>query len=332
MATIAHTPVTELEAINAMLASVGDAPVNSLTANYVNLDLARQTLHNVNRSVQGEGWWFNTGYGVTHTANLGGEIVLGANVLNVKVSRNDTVGNYIMRDGKLFDNTNNTFSIPTAILDVVQMLPFEDIPDVAREFIMAKAIVKYRDIILDIDRESLTAEQADIERTRNSLEIAEILNNKYWLNKANEDFQSIGWSFNTRTKVTLTPDNNGVITLTPDVLAVQPWPVSRVRVSMRGTTLWNLDSETGVFTSPIIADVIYKLPYSSLSYTARLYVEILSQKHLQPSKSKAAGLHTYTQFDEQNALVAFKMEDLRSRATNRLTHNYSTFAVLDRRL
>ena len=62
------SPMTELEAVNAMLLSIGQAPVNTLeVAGIKDVSFARLMLHNTNRQVQSRGWWFNRelGYELT---------------------------------------------------------------------------------------------------------------------------------------------------------------------------------------------------------------------------------------------------------------------------
>ena len=57
--TVAAT--TELEAINIMLAAIGEAPINKLTDTLpVDARLAQSTLTEVSKEVQSEGWSFNT--------------------------------------------------------------------------------------------------------------------------------------------------------------------------------------------------------------------------------------------------------------------------------
>lgn len=52
---------TELDAINLILSSIGEAPVNSLTeSESIDVDNARRLLSTVSRTVQRQGWQFNT--------------------------------------------------------------------------------------------------------------------------------------------------------------------------------------------------------------------------------------------------------------------------------
>ena len=51
---------TELEAVNSMLATIGEAPVNSITGTLpLDASLAKNTLNEINREVQSAGWHFN---------------------------------------------------------------------------------------------------------------------------------------------------------------------------------------------------------------------------------------------------------------------------------
>ena len=58
---MAIAATTELEAINIMLAAIGEAPINTLVGTLpVDARIAQSTLSEVNKSVQSEGWSFNT--------------------------------------------------------------------------------------------------------------------------------------------------------------------------------------------------------------------------------------------------------------------------------
>ena len=64
---MAVAATTEL-AINIMLAAIGEAPINSLVGTLpVDARIAQSTLTEVNKSVQSEGWSFNTEIDVTLT-------------------------------------------------------------------------------------------------------------------------------------------------------------------------------------------------------------------------------------------------------------------------
>ena len=54
------TPTTELEAVNIMLSTIGEAPVNNLDSGLVDAETAETILKNVSRDVQSHGWNFNS--------------------------------------------------------------------------------------------------------------------------------------------------------------------------------------------------------------------------------------------------------------------------------
>ena len=81
---MAVAATTELEAINIMLAAIGEAPVNKLTGSLpVDVKIAQSTLVEINKSVQGEGWSFNTEIDVTFSPNSSKQIVLPTDVLRL---------------------------------------------------------------------------------------------------------------------------------------------------------------------------------------------------------------------------------------------------------
>jgi hypothetical protein len=64
-------PTTELEAVNAMLASIGEAPIDTLdSATQADVVMAINTLRNTAREIQSMGWRFNTEFGVQVAPNF----------------------------------------------------------------------------------------------------------------------------------------------------------------------------------------------------------------------------------------------------------------------
>ena len=72
---------TKLEAVNIMLSTIGENPVNSLTSGLVDAELAETILGSVSKAVQSEGWNFNTEKKVSFIAEISGHIILPANIL-----------------------------------------------------------------------------------------------------------------------------------------------------------------------------------------------------------------------------------------------------------
>ena len=60
MSAITYGVSTELDAVNSILMSVGESPVNTLTVQSPEVAIAQKTLRQVCREIQAEGWSYNT--------------------------------------------------------------------------------------------------------------------------------------------------------------------------------------------------------------------------------------------------------------------------------
>ena len=142
MSHFTTVPVNELEAVNMLLAAVGEAAVSSLeTATTVDVTQAKNLLSNINREVQQKGWHFNTEWDVVLSLDSDSRIPLGTTVLSIySPTKMTTIRG---REGSpfLYDLDNNTFTWTASINDAVTitLLDFEDIPQTARQYITTKA-------------------------------------------------------------------------------------------------------------------------------------------------------------------------------------------------
>ena len=139
---MAVAATTELEAINIMLAAIGEAPVNTLTGSLpVDVKIAQSTLVEINKSVQAEGWSFNTEIDVTLTRNASKQIVLPTDVLRVDANIHQHPDiDPIQRGLKLYDRLKNTFEFEEDLIcTVVYFRDFDEIPEQARSYINIRA-------------------------------------------------------------------------------------------------------------------------------------------------------------------------------------------------
>jgi hypothetical protein len=129
--------MTELEAVNVLLTTIGEAPINTLVGNQVvDVAVAKQVLTEITREVQSQGWHFNTEYGVKLTPNLDKKIAVPANTSRIDVNGVDVVA----RGGFLFNLQDRTFIFDTTVeADIVYYQDFETIPDVAKRYIVVRA-------------------------------------------------------------------------------------------------------------------------------------------------------------------------------------------------
>jgi len=151
--TVAAT--TELEAINIMLAAIGEAPVNSLTGQVpVDVRIAQSTLIEVNKRVQSEGWSFNTEIDVTLSRNdTTKQIVLSTDILRIdaNIHQHPTI-DPIQRGLKLYDRLNNRYEFDEDLIcTVVYFRPFTELTEPARSYINIKAARVFVDRLVSDD-------------------------------------------------------------------------------------------------------------------------------------------------------------------------------------
>ena len=149
MATL--QPTTKLEAVNVMLTSIGEAPVNSLISGLEDAELAETILESVNKETQSKGWIFNTDLKLSLSPNTDNQIVLPDNYL--RVDTRDTLRSskkdIVERGRKLYDRIGNSFTFTDAVtVDVVILLDFTDIPEVARRYITIRSARIFQDRVL----------------------------------------------------------------------------------------------------------------------------------------------------------------------------------------
>ncbi len=142
--TITTTSQTELEAINSMLATIGEAPLSTLTDGlHADAIIARDTLRQVSREVQQTGWFFNREYNYPLTPDTDGFIMLPENIASVDVEpRTPTlhVFDIVSRGRQLYNMTDHTYVFADTIsATVVFILPFEELPEVAKSYITVRA-------------------------------------------------------------------------------------------------------------------------------------------------------------------------------------------------
>jgi hypothetical protein len=136
------TATTELEAVNIMLAAIGESPVNTLTGTLpVDVKLAQTTLEEVNKEVQTEGWSFNTEINVELTRDGSNHIALSSNVLIVDPNIHDHPDVDAIQIGlKLYDRKEHTYEFDDDLkCTIVYFRTFDEIPEPARRYINIKA-------------------------------------------------------------------------------------------------------------------------------------------------------------------------------------------------
>lgn len=146
------TPTTKLEAVNIMLSTIGESPVNSLSSGLVDAEMAETILNSVSREVQGQGWNFNREQAFLLGPSLDGEIIVPNNVLRADATAAPDSLDLVQRGTRMYDKKNHTFKINRDVkLDLVVQLEFEELPEVARRFIAIKASRIFQDRVVGSD-------------------------------------------------------------------------------------------------------------------------------------------------------------------------------------
>jgi len=153
MATTTTQLTTALEAINTLLATIGQAPVSSLdTPGLVDAVTAKKTLNEVTRATLANDWHFNTDYNYPIAPDTDGHIVLPSNVLKIDTTREFHTYDVVRRGSKLWDKHRHTFAFDKTLkFNVTWLLDFEEIPEEARYYITIRASRIFQDRVFSSD-------------------------------------------------------------------------------------------------------------------------------------------------------------------------------------
>ena len=135
------TPLTELDAVNEILTSIGSDGVVTLEEIEQNIDasVADKMLKAVSQEIQQEGWDFNTIPTLTLIPDVNtGRIKWDTSLLRVPST-------YRNRGGFFFNVSDYTdkFTGTLVLNNVVQELPFEELPAVFRKYVTVKASLSF---------------------------------------------------------------------------------------------------------------------------------------------------------------------------------------------
>ncbi|MDA9005401.1 hypothetical protein N9J49_05090 [Amylibacter sp.] len=139
--------MTVLEAVNVLLTTIGEAPVNTLTGNQVtDVTIANQVLTEVSREVQAQGWHFNTEDKVVLSRNEFNFIVVPADVARIDTPDYNTV----IRGDKLFNLDTRSYEFTTTVeASIVYYQDFLELPDVVKKYITTRAARIFSDRMLN---------------------------------------------------------------------------------------------------------------------------------------------------------------------------------------
>lgn len=146
-------PMTELEAVNEMLMSIGQAPVSTLEVTGIkDVNIAKAELQKVSRRVQSQGWNWNSDESFPLTPDVDGIILIPAGA--IKVDPTDKFTNLVQRRHPtkglaLYNKDDRTFVFASPVeCNIVWAYDFEDLPETARCYIATAAGRKFQSRIV----------------------------------------------------------------------------------------------------------------------------------------------------------------------------------------
>ena len=136
----------ELPAINQILSSCGQAPVTTLDTTNPDVAIAYDTLLQVSKEIQAEGWTFNKEYHYKIARNSSNEIEIPANMLQIKLTENSANAEFdcVRRSGKLYDRQHHTYDLSEISgaeveCDIVWEFDWVDLPEPVQNYIVSRA-------------------------------------------------------------------------------------------------------------------------------------------------------------------------------------------------
>ena len=133
---------TELSAVNSILGSIGQAPIQQLEFDNPEVSFIYNLLTECDVDVQNEGWVFNREQNYTLLPDSNGYIQIPENVLRLDVSDGQVwrTTDVVKRNGRLYDKLTHSDVFEGSIkLDFVWRFKFTDLPSVFKRYITLKA-------------------------------------------------------------------------------------------------------------------------------------------------------------------------------------------------
>ena len=133
---------TELSAVNSILGSIGQAPIQQLEFDNPEVSFIYNLLTECDVDVQNEGWVFNREQNYTLLPDSNGFIQIPENVLRLDVSDGQVwrTTDVVKRNGRLYDKLTHSDVFEGSIkLDFVWRFKFTDLPSVFKRYITLKA-------------------------------------------------------------------------------------------------------------------------------------------------------------------------------------------------
>jgi hypothetical protein len=134
-----------LNAVNILLAVIGEAPIAAVDEGHVTGVMADKILEETSRAVQSHGWRWNT-EPFTLSPDNAGYLNAPANTLGAHFPRSTSSTDLVLRNGRIYDLKKRSYTFDGSLeLELVLQLPWEDLPEEARRYITIKSARLFAD-------------------------------------------------------------------------------------------------------------------------------------------------------------------------------------------
>ena len=148
------TPTTEIEAVNVMLAAIGEAPVSSLDdPSLVDAALAQSLVKETSVDIQTRGLHCNTEINFPLIPTVDGEINVPINCVRIDTTDVSRDVDVTQRGNRLYDRIEKSYTSFSEKLyvDMVLLLEFDELPQHVKRYITVKAARRFQARFLGSD-------------------------------------------------------------------------------------------------------------------------------------------------------------------------------------
>lgn len=143
---------TTLDVVNSCLATMGEAPLNTLLEPHEFKGSAQQQLANSSLTIQSRGWWCNTEELTLSPSPTTGQITLPGDCIGWKSGVRLANGAFsastpwiVQRGQRLYDVRERSFVISGEVQGhIIRLVPFEDLPPVMADYIASEAVERFQ--------------------------------------------------------------------------------------------------------------------------------------------------------------------------------------------
>ncbi len=138
--------MTELDVLNQMLGTLGEAPLQDADDEHPLLPSAKRRLDDTSELEQATGWWFNREQVTLQPDPDTGFIYVPTDALSVNEF---TIGSLVQRGRRLYNTVETTYAIGVPVAcNIVRKVEFDDLPPNMQKLVAAASVRKFN---LDYD-------------------------------------------------------------------------------------------------------------------------------------------------------------------------------------